>query len=272
MKTFLAFLALACPAAAGMFDPDGKAIDDFVIELEGRWWLAELRGEIEADSDFVGGTSIDLPDQLDIERASDGFLEGAAMLRLRRLQIRGAYFEGGFEEGTRLEETIVFDGTTFTLGTEIETELDFRVASLDFHVLLVDAGDAKELGFELGVGVGARYLAFDAHIEEEFSGLNEDEDGDGFLPVVSLYASLGFANIFRVEAHAGGVVVPHSFPRVGGAFIDGSLAARVYFHHAVYGTLGYRIVHFDAEYDFGSVEAELDLTLSGFFAGVGVSF
>jgi hypothetical protein len=275
-RTSLAVLfALACSvtpcAAGGLLDLDGKSIDDFVIDVEGRYWFGRLSGDLSVDENNVNGTTADFHGDLNLDQPAQPLLEGVARLRLWRLQFRGAYFQARFDDGRHLDSSITFQGFTFATGRDVDAEATVRVGALDANFLIIDAGSAAKVGFELGIGAGGRYLGFEGSIRDRGTGREESVDERAGIPVGSAFASLGFLNVFRIDAEVSGMVLPHSYPRLHGRFIDASLSARVYLHHFVYLTGGYRFVLLKGRYDSDD-DVDVDARLQGFFAGIGVSF
>ncbi|KAF0244228.1 MAG: hypothetical protein FD180_2738 [Planctomycetota bacterium] len=258
-------------AAGGLLDLNGKSIDDFIIDVEGRYWFATLSGDLSVDENDVDGTSADFHGDLNFDRPEQPLLEGVARLRLWRVQLRGAYFQAHFEDRRRLESSITFLGFTFTTGRDVDAEATVRVGALDANFLIIDEGSADKIGFELGAGVGGRYLGFEGSLRDRETGQEESVDERAGIPVVSAYASLGFLNVFRIDAEVAGMYLPSSYPRLHGKFIDASIEARIYLHHFVYLAGGYRFVLLKGQYDSDD-DVDVDARLQGFFAGIGVSF
>jgi hypothetical protein len=272
MRQLFALFVLCSPAfAGGLLDQNDKAIDDFTLDLEGRYWFAQLSGEVKADTSSRKGTHIDFPDELGIEKPAGPLFEFLGRARLKKIQFRAAYFQAKFEETKRLEKTIRFKDLTFNVNTKVDAEAKFRFAAIDAEFLLVDAGSSKEIGFELAIGIGGRYLRFDGRIENDLTGVDEDVSRTGLLPVVSAFASVSFLNCFRIDAEASAMHIGGFFPKISGTFIDASIEARVYLISFVYIAGGYRFIMAEAKWD-SSAKLELETRLQGFYVGVGVCF
>lgn len=276
MRRLLALAALLLvlspgSSRAGIFDPKGKPIDDFLIELEGRYWFGKLSGEISADTEDIDGTGIDFSDELDIETPVKPMIELAARLRLKAFIIRGSYFQSGFAEKTRLERTVTFEGLTFSVGTEVKSRATVHFGGLDAMALLLDTGSASTFGLRVGAGIGGRYLGFKGAISSTATGLSESTKGGGVIPVIAIGASVGLFNIISINVDAAAMKIPGvDYLKVEGTFVDATAAVRVYLHHLVYVTGGYRFLMLKAS--FHDKEVNLDTKLQGFFVGVGVSF
>ncbi|MEK7467525.1 MAG: hypothetical protein AAB074_08950 [Planctomycetota bacterium] len=272
MKTLLALLALASSSfAGGLLDPSDKAIDEFTIDVEGRYWFATLSGEIKADTSIFTGSHIDLVDELDFEEPVDPLIEGVLRARMKKIQIRAAYFQVSWDETTRLEKTIRFKDLVFSASTIVEANATVRFGALDAMFLIVDTGNSKEIGLEIGIGIGGRYLSFEGAIENALTGVDESISRTGIVPVVSVFASVAFLNCFRIDVEASGMKIPGFFPKIEGTFLDASIEARVYLVSFLYIAGGYRFILLDVEWD-ASADVEFETRLQGFFVGAGITF
>jgi len=97
---------------------------DVRLELEGRFWFTDLEGRVKVTDDDTG-TDINLKRDLDIKD------EGYPELRLtwytgRKSKIRFAYTQVGYDGEANIQRTILFDGTTFNVGTRVLTDLDIK--------------------------------------------------------------------------------------------------------------------------------------------------
>jgi hypothetical protein len=109
------------------------------LELEGRYWIPDLRGKVKASETFID-TEIDFKGDLGIK--DENFPE----LRLTwytgpKSKIRLAYTQAGFEGDENLNRTIEFDGQTYTAGTRVETDVKVRYLSLGWAWQFIDIGE-----------------------------------------------------------------------------------------------------------------------------------
>jgi len=270
-RALLLLPLLASTASAGIIDGmKGKAIDDYTIQLEGRYWLATLNAEMMADTSFLDGTDIDLDSDLGLDE-TEQLWEVDATLRVKTLLVHLAYTQAVFENDKTLSETISFEGHTFTVSDNVHSSVRLILGGLDLEYLLLDVGSGTSFGFELGVGTGVRYLRFQGRIASEGTGWAEVADRDAWIPVISVYASVAVVNILRVDLQVGGL----KLPRIGGfrgMLIDGSIEAKVFLHHLVYVGIGYRLLYLEADYEKGGNSVELNGRVGGFFGAVGVVF
>ena len=97
---------------------------DVKLEFEGRFWFTDLEGRVKVTEADIG-TDIDFKKDLDIKD------EGYPELRLtwyagKRSKIRLAYTQVGYDGDANLQRTILFNGTTYNVGTRVETDLDIK--------------------------------------------------------------------------------------------------------------------------------------------------
>jgi hypothetical protein len=100
-----------------------------VIELEGRYWFANLDGSAQVTSDSVPGTKFDLTNDLGAE--DENLPEVRLTFRTgSNSLIRLAYLYGKFEGDTILDQTIQFNGTTFAASTPVQSEFELHYGRL----------------------------------------------------------------------------------------------------------------------------------------------
>jgi hypothetical protein len=100
-----------------------------VIELEGRYWFADLDGSAQVTSDSVPGTKFDLTNDLGVE--DENLPEVRLTFRTGpNSLIRLAYLYGKFEGDTVLDQTIQFNGTTFAASTPVQSEFELHYGRL----------------------------------------------------------------------------------------------------------------------------------------------
>lgn len=97
---------------------------DVKLELEGRFWFTDLEGKVKVTEADIG-TDIDFRKDLDIKD------EGYPELRLtwytgKKSKIRLAYTQVAYEGEANLQRTVLFDGTTYNVGTRVLTDLDIK--------------------------------------------------------------------------------------------------------------------------------------------------
>lgn len=267
----LALLALAgAPVCAGgLFDLDGKPIDEYTFAIEGRAWRAELNGDTEVDEEDFEGDEVDLEEDLDLD--NDRLAgEGLVRIRLKRFRIEGRFFQQEFDGENVLEQSFRFDGDTFVTFEEVEGEITVRSGGVDVEYIVIDIGEEKAVGFELGAGIGARYLFAEAAIKRTTGGRRAHEDSDTVVPVVRLSAEVFIANCLSFAADAEAMHI--RFRDVTTTFGDVTAQVKLFLHHHAYLALGYRYVAIELEDRGSSNDFDIELATQGWFAGLCLQF
>src|SRR5262245_40571028 len=101
-----------------------------LIELEGRYWFADIDARAKVESGSLPGTSIDFKDDLGVDDIAN-----APELRLTfglplNNKIRLAYTYLHFEGDSTLERSINFNGSTFAANTRVDSDLKIHYGRL----------------------------------------------------------------------------------------------------------------------------------------------
>ena len=241
------------------------------ISAEPELWRVDLDGDVVFTEGNILGTEIDLTDVLNLDRREELVnLKGA--LRVGNVIIEGSYMDAQYDGFTTLSQTITFLGQTFTISSDVGSELDFEMATLHAKV-----------GFgtpnvKVGGIIGLNYLDVRARLESFTPvSLVEEDDVEFPFPVIGATAAVllpldGFAaedSIISLFADAEVTGVAADIDAYTGEFIDASARVGVRVAKFFSGGLGYRVLHVDFEDDDDN-EAKVDL--SGPFVFGALSF
>jgi hypothetical protein len=115
------------------------------LELEGRYWITDLKGRIKVTEAHLG-TDIDFKRDLGIK--DENFPEARLTWYTGpKSKIRLAYTQAGFEGDENVDRTIEFHGRTYTVGTRVETDLKVKYLRLGWAWQFIDIGKgAVKLG------------------------------------------------------------------------------------------------------------------------------
>jgi hypothetical protein len=96
-----------------------------IVDIEGRYWFADLDASAKVKSGSVPGTRIDFDNELGVEN------ENLPELRLTfstglNSKIRLAYLHGDFEGDRTIERSFQFAGKTFTANSRVESEMELH--------------------------------------------------------------------------------------------------------------------------------------------------
>jgi hypothetical protein len=141
-----------------------------IVELEGRYWFADLDASARVESGSLPGTRIDLEHDLDVDDANLPEVR-LSLSTGPNSKLRLAYLQGRFDGQTTLGQTIEVGGTTFSANTRVDTDFDlyygrlgwtwqfpvvpgiFKIGPmLDLKAVVVDATDlfAEASGMSFG--------------------------------------------------------------------------------------------------------------------------
>jgi hypothetical protein len=160
-------------------------------------------------------------------------------------------------------------GNTIAAGVDTRTDVDigYLVGGLTFDIFPTDYLD-------IGVGVAGGLVTYDFEIEER-SGAGRVVFDDWLplaYPVVRLASEIGPVRAF---AEGGLMRLEYDDAHYDFGIFEVAAMYRVFGEDEAiqgYATLGYRYLYFDYDYDFSVGGAELDVTLSGPYAGFTMSF
>lgn len=240
------------------------------ISARARRWRTLIDGDFRADDNSLPGSSVDLRDSLDLEDEVDIDDFGAALPFPSLGRINVQYWTGSYEGDSILTQSVNFAGTTFGLGTPVETELEWQVGTFLFEYA---PGGTSLLGMGGNVTMqfGAKHLRVKATMES--AGGSEEFEVEGFIPVVGFRSRFGLASFLQFEIEANFLPLEtYEIQGISGTMYDGSVTALATFS-SLHAGLGYRWFQLDIKDDRTDVDSsEADLEIKGFFAEAGIRF
>lgn len=234
------------------------------FDVQPRYGRPEISGTVGATSGGVGG-SADLEDAgLDDDEA----LSARFDLDFGSPRLIGLAQAPQFE-GSGTLDTTISDGTnTITVGTAVDSELDFTQYDLALVFDLVP-GDT----FELGIGFGAAYFDLAFRFEESGTGTLVASEEQVPVPFLAATAAV-WVGPLELAAFAGGLQYTYDDDSVD--FLDLDAYARLKFlggaqHFRTSLVAGYRLTQFALDYDDDGTDVDTDLTLKGPYVGLEIS-
>ncbi|HET8947445.1 MAG TPA: hypothetical protein VFQ07_10715, partial [Candidatus Polarisedimenticolia bacterium] len=234
----------------------------------GEWFGVELSalenhptGTAAIEDDNVPGTTFDVEDTLGVTD-DDTSTQARAWFRWgKRNRLFFDYFDANHEGNNSLSQPLVFHGTTFNAGEEVDTKMEMTLlqARYRYHFL-----NLKVFEFGLGFGINKASLKMDLT-----GTTTPTETLDDSVPFPSVAGGLVIKPLPGLHIRAEADWISASDGDDHADFLDYRAQIEWYFLHffGVFG--GYRSVHFDVETeDFGRA----DLTYAGPYAGLGVKF
>ncbi|MHB1024568.1 MAG: porin family protein [Desulfobacteria bacterium] len=175
------------------------AAPGFEVGARGAYWFPKLTGS--AQTNATGDTRFDFKDTLGVKDENIPF--GEAYLRLGSTTLRVGYTQFKFDGDKRLTQTVVFNGTTYSVSDDVISSLDMKMLDGDvqFDFLRPDIGIA---GFNLGLILKVKYV--DGKVELRDSTTTETKDFKAPIPMIGAAAGIGFLkDMVRVDARATGI-------------------------------------------------------------------
>lgn len=282
MRCYLSLLLLAAWAAADTgLAPAGEAqepsaralaVEGFIRDAREPMLLAPASGGLlgwiavrtdawypRLDGSFssLGGDSIDAA-ELRLDTNTWG---PAAEVTLTpgRFFFRFDYYQVRFEGDSTLSRTFTFGGISFTINEDVNARV--RIDNFRF---LSGFAVVKTAPFRLYVLLGLGYYHLEGRVVGSVSG-EAEESLDIPAPLVGVLAQAKLSR-FILELEVSGLTV--SYSDVGADYIDVKASVGISFLKVAMARVGYRYVLINAHV----TDFEADMTLDGFFVGLGVQF
>ena len=188
--------------AAGVLLMAGSAFaaPGFEVGARGAYWFPKLTGN--AQTNATGDTRFDFKDTLGVNDENVPF--GEAFLRLGSTTIRVGYTQLSFDGDKELTQTVVFNGTTYSVNDNVISSLDLKMidGEVQYDFLRPDVGVA---GFNLGLLLKVKYVDGEVELRSVSQGAVL-KDFKAPIPMIGVAAGVGFlGNMLRVDARAAGI-------------------------------------------------------------------
>jgi hypothetical protein len=231
-----------------------------IMEVEGRYWLTDVEGSVRVNNSLLSATTVDLKEDLNLEVRN----EGAPELRLTFFlpfanKIRFAYARIDMESDATLDETIQFAGSTFTVGTRVESDLDGHYGRLGWAWQFLGIPGL----FKVGPLIEVKGLYIDASISSTTPPRRESEAFPLLLPTIGVALDFTPLRALHLFAEASGIPAGDL-----GHFIDAEVGVRFFLFGPLMVTASYRFFDLKVEDD----EDFVKFRLSGPSFGAGLRF
>lgn len=259
MKVLWAGLMLLAPSLAW-------AQSDEIIGAHGRYWFPQIHGGFKGSTDLIGGTSVDVRDDLGLDESEDGVYDVGVWLKIPIVPIRFIFthYAGQFEASEPMQRTIFVEGQPYVVGTTVNTDFDIRAYTfmLDFGL---DLG-VSPVTFHVGVQVGAHL--FDHAIELAGAGVSVDEQARFGLPMVGARASVVLFDMFEALVQIQGVSTFGRVDEVDAHYYDFIFEVRWWILGKIAVGGGYRVIEFFAEEKQSGNQDHFKVRFDGGFVSV----
>jgi len=166
------------------------------------YWFPSLKGDLKVDADGVTGTQFSIKDDLDIGNKNIPSVE--AYIGGGRHHAGLAYSQVDFSGSKVLTRNIVFNGQTYAMGTNVESDLKLKMLDLEYQYDAVNLENVLA-GFSIGVIGKVKYLDGEARLFSSAAGEKKETFGIP-VPMVGIGVHAGLlANILEARAKFTGI-------------------------------------------------------------------
>lgn len=192
----------------------------------------------------------------EVARARLSFLIGDS----QGLEIDGYSFNRSAR--TRLDRTIVYDGSTFDVDAEVHGRLDMDFASVAWR-WWIPAGESSVWGVGLGAGYYrvAGQVSGNATLNGEPRFVRTNESADAWAPLLELGWRHAFSDRARLYADISGVYKSHG--SISGHIYNGALGFEYFPWQAIGFGVEYGAQRIKIDADKSAFDGELNIHLSG---------
>ena len=231
---------------------------DVRLEFEGRYWFTDLEGRVKITEDDIG-TDINFKKDLDIK--DEGYPELRFTLYTgKKSKIRFAYAQVGYEGDENIGRTILFDGTTYNVGTRVVTDLDVKYYRIGWAWQFINIDNGF---FKLGTLIDAKGFWTKTTLEAPDVALKEKERVVFVIPTIGAALDINPHKMLNIFAEFSGLPAGKY-----GYVYDAEAGIKLIPIRILSIIGGYRIMEFKAEYHEDFAKAKVH----GPFVGATVRF
>ena len=215
-------------------------------------------GDFAVSADSLGGTTVNIDDDLELDDSDDFSLEAA--LQLGSFRLSAAYLPISFSGNSILTNDTNFNGETFVANSHVKSNVDLDIyeAGLCWHLVNIDDLPTR---IQLGPELAVKYI--DAKIEiEDIIGTKESESVRAAVPTIGLRGRLAIGDSLGVVGRAGYLEYDNN------AFLDIDVQVEYSPLPMVGIFAGYRYLDIDIDKD----DVMLNATFDGPYVGALIRF
>jgi len=228
------------------------------LELEGRWWMPNLSAEGKVEQDDIG-TEIDFKNDLGL--ADKDFPFGRLTWYIGpNSRLRASYTPISYSGDTAITKQIIFDGTTYTAGSRVITDLSVQYITFGWVWQPINIANGT---FKLGPQIDLKGFLIDASLRAPALGVDESANVPAGFPTLGLVADLNPTERMNVFADISGISAGSY-----GYFFDAEAGLKLIPVKNLSIVGGYKILRLNAEMDPDFFKMQI----AGPFAGLTLRF
>src|SRR2546421_953876 len=231
-----------------------------IVDIEGRYWFADLDASAKVKSGSAHGTRLDLDSDLGIDGGNLPELRLTIATGLNS-KIRFAYTHGDFEGDKTIERSVQFAGTTFTATSRVESEMELHYGRIGWAWQFIAVPGI----FKIGPLLELKGLVIDASLRTRGAGTNVHDSAvlPMAVPTVGAMANVTPVKWLDVFAEVSGI----PFGDLG-HIVDAEAGVRVIPLQFLSFSAGYRVL----DVRLGKDDNFARLNLAGPFLGASLRF
>ncbi len=251
-------------AAAGPATAQNQQQQSSGIEIGVRGWRSDLSFDIQANSNYIPGTSFD---------ASTIGFSGSKLIPVPYARLGGLghylimdYLQATYDGSTILRADLTVSGTTFPAGTDIDSSLDLNLISGYYNYALTDPDGS----FQVGVLAGVKYIRLRGKVDGV--GNSASVSLTAPTPVLGSMARLTLFEGLEITAQVDGLQLPESILGMRAYVLEALAEVTLNLGYFSVG-IGYQYMKSDFLANKGDDdEIEVGLTMKGMYAVVALVF
>ncbi len=248
----IALVVLSCLGRAHAGRPS-------IVGGEVKWWMPEVDSKVKSSDDWVEGTSVSLEADLHLDSEQDVPYFKVWLGTRDRVSFSTFSIDLSGDDFPDLD--VNFGGKTYTTAVELDTRLEAKIYRIAWER---DWGDTGT--YRLSSIVGVEVIEAEVSLDNSLVG-SEKAEWSQPTPILGGQAEWRLPFGLGVYGELAGVYV--GYGDFEGGFIEWEVGVKLdLMQGRFFATAGYRELKVDVEQD----EDRVDLTLSGFVFGAGLSF
>jgi outer membrane protein len=182
----------------------GFALADEIVSFKAGYLVLSPEGTFAVDSGSIGGTHIDLENDLGYDDSEEFF--GEVALQLGPFRLAGSYTPIKFSGDGSFSQPVNFNGQTFAANLATASDVDLKLydVGLTWHIINFDDLPVR---LQLGPEIAVKYLDADLSLDgvESGSGLriSESESYSAPFPTIGARARVGIADYLALVGRVG---------------------------------------------------------------------
>jgi len=226
-----------------------------------KWWFASLEADAQISANDVIGTDIDLVDDLGVDDSQGIPIINAWIQPCSWLKFQGEYMTAGVDGHRVIDESIVFDGTTFSISDDVQGELD-----IDRFSAWVEINPFNGSWGYVGLMVGGEYVHLEGNVSSDLVG-SASEELDAGTVTIGGQAAFNITEHLDIHARARGMSFEISGVELDVFDIEGGISYTLADHFEL--SVDYRYLFLEINEED---ENSGDLTLQGPVVGGRIKF